>query len=402
ASWPAISELLDMPTLLWRVLNVFSVGLTLEGATAAAVSLLLGALFLVGWHWARRVSANWGSVTLIFWVLVPVGVMYAIALSRPAYNPKFLLLATPAFYILAARGLGQLSRLSSSPVLRPLSLVVCLLLVLVPSALSLNNYYSNPAYARDDYRAILGFIDSNARDGDGILVDDKGQIDVVRYYWRGDQSLFLLPRMRPPDVTATRADVDAMLAKVQRLFAIYYATDQSDPQGIVETRLAEKAFKARDEWHGNVRLAVYGVAPEAREVQVIGAQVGSAIVLQSYALGATTLRRGDILALTLNWRAGQVPSSRYKVFVHLLDVNDKVVAQRDGEPVSDTRLTTTWRAGESIADNYGIFIDATTPPGDFRIEIGMYRADDGARLPIVRGGESISDHLILGTVQVEK
>jgi len=52
---------------------------------------------------------------------------------------------------------------------------------------------------------------------------------------------------------------------------------------------------------------------------------------------------------------------------------------------------------ETIADNYGIFIEPGTPPGDYRVEIGMYRADNGARLPIGDG-----DHLILGTVQIVK
>jgi hypothetical protein len=68
----------------------------------------------------------------------------------------------------------------------------------------------------------------------------------------------------------------------------------------------------------------------------------------------------------------------------------------DAEPVNNQSLTTMWRAGENIADNYGIFIEPGTPPGEYRIEIGMYRAEDGARL---RVGDS--DHLIIGTVKVE-
>ncbi len=416
ASWPAISESLDLPTLLWRVLNVFSAGLALEGTFATILSIVLGVLFLIGLRWTRNTNAHWGIAMLTLWVLMPVGVMFAISLSRPAYNSKFLLLATPAFFILAARGIANLKHLHLSPkgtvqvmriaswasVLRLPSFVFFALVILVPSVLSLNNYYSDPNYARDDYRTILQFVDSNARAGDGILVDAPGQIDVVRYYWRGSQPLFLLPRTRPADPAATRADVDDMLGKVQRLFAIYYATEQSDPQGIVEARLAEQAFKARDEWHGNVRLAVYGVAPAARGASSpVDAKFGGEITLIGYQLDTRVARAGDVLTLTLHWRADQTPAARYKVFVHLVDANNRIVAQRDGDPVSDTRTTTTWRAGDSIADNYGIMIDAGTPPGEYTIEIGMYRADNGARLPIARSDETIGDHLILGTVQVQ-
>jgi mannosyltransferase len=404
AAWPSISDALDLPTLLWRVLNVFSVGLTIDAGTALPVALAFGILFFVGWYRKRDANADWVTVSLILWTLVPVMAMYIVSLSRPAYNPKFLLLATPPFFILAARGLSKIypgvflqqrHGVTKRRQFRFLFFLIAVLAV-VGSFPALRNYFDDPQYARDDYRAIVQFIDSNSRDGDGILVDAPGQIDAVKYYHRGNQPLFLLPRMRPPDPAQTIADVDDMLAKTRRLFAIYYATEQSDPQGIIETRLAQQAFKASDEWRGNVRLAIYGVAPNTRAApQSLNVKFGNEITLIDYQLDARQASAGDVLNLTLNWRAEQTPSTRYKVFVHLLDANNQVIAQRDGEPVSDTRITTTWHAGETIADNYGIFIDPGTPPGDYKIEIGMYNTSNGERLRI---GDS--DHLIIGSVKV--
>ncbi len=408
ASWPSISEPLDLPTLLWRVLNVFSVGTTIDAGTALPVAIAFGVLFFIGWRKTRDANANWVIVTLILWTLVPVAVMYVVSLSRPAYNPKFLLLATPPFFILCARGLSRIHpgiflhrREGDARSWIDNRLVWLLWIVSVLAAVgpfpSLRNYFFDAQYARDDYRGVVQFIDANARAGDGLLVNAPAQIDVVRYYWRGDQQLFLLPTGRPPDAARTRADVDAMLGKVTRLFAIYYATQQSDPQSIVETRLAENAFKARDEWHGNVRLAIYGVAPSPRgTMQSMDAKVGDEIVLVGYQIDQREARAGDVLTLMLNWRAAQTPSTRYKVFVHLLDANGQVVAQRDGEPVGDTRITTLWRVGEIIADNYGVFIEPGTPPGEYKIEIGMYRAETGERLRIGEG-----DSLVIGIVRVQ-
>jgi len=407
ASWPSISEPLDLPTLLWRVLNVFSVGVTLDDSVAIGIALAFGIVFLIGCRCTTNPLSYCPTVPLILWTFVPIAVMYAVSLSRPAYNPKFLLLATPAFLILVARGLARIhpgifERGSKYPPQSPLwSFVFWALSIIIAVGFfpALENYYFNPRYARDDYRAGVRFIDANERAGDGILINAPGQIDVVRYYRRGNQQLFLLPRMRPPDPVATRADVDAMIGKTQRLFAIYWSTDQSDPQRIVETRLAERAFKARDEWHGDVRLALYGTAPAERPrgaAQQLDARFGDAIALSSYQLDGREARGGAVLTLTLNWRVEQIPNARYKVFVHLLGANDQIVAQRDGEPVGDLRPTTTWRAGETIADNHGIFVEPGVPPGDYRVEIGMYRADNGARLPVGGG-----DHLILGTVQIK-
>lgn len=407
ASWPSISEPLDLPTLVWRVLNVFSVGLTLEGDLATIAWILFGVLFLLG---CLR-----PAVPLTLWTLVPVAAMYIVSLTRPAYNPKFLLLATPAFYILAARGLDwvlgfrlQLSKfrvqgLRNTPYTLPLTHHAPRLLslgifsfILISNLQSLGNYYFEPRYARDDYRTLVHWIDANERAGDGILINAPGQIDVVRYYWRGHQQLFLLPRMRPADSITTRADVDDMLGKVQRLWAIYWATDQSDPTRIVETRLAERAFKARDEWHGNVRLAVYGIAPSVRDAPRALYVRFDTMLLHSYQLDLRDARVGDVLTLTLHWRVEQTPNTRYKIFVHLLDANGRVVAQRDGEPFADLRPTTTLRVGETLVDNYGVFIKPDTPLGEYHIAIGVYRADDGARVRV-----DDRDHLILGTVTIK-
>ncbi|MCL4489694.1 MAG: glycosyltransferase family 39 protein [Chloroflexi bacterium] len=412
AAWPAISEPFDLPTLVWRALNVFSVGKTLDPSAAFIIVVAFAILALAGLVPGRERRDDFGALSLLAWTLAPLGVLYVISLSRPAYDPKFLLLAVPPFLILVARGVARIyqaillrGRHSSSGRMgyAYLSIAALAAMACIPA---LRNYYEDPRYARDDYRAILEEIDQNEKPGDGILVDAMGQIDVVKYYHRGHQALYLLPRMRPPDPQETRADVDDMLGKVGRLFAIYWATAQSDPQGIVESRLAQKAFKAEDRWYGDVRLALYGVGAISQgSVQKSGVKVGDEITLESFWLGGGeangTAHRGDIVLLSLNWRADRSPTGRYKVFVHLLDSDGRVVAQRDGEPVGDTRITTSWRAGEAVEDHYGVLIPAQLPAGEYRIEVGMYRADNGARLAMTDAeGQALGDHLILGSVRV--
>ncbi len=409
ATWPAISEPFDLPTLLWRSLHAFSVGLTLEGSTAAMSTVAFGLLFVIGLLPGRQARANWGRAIVLLWVLTPIGAMYAISLSRPAYDPKLLLLATPAFLVLVASGLARLAQATIGATERlrlgvtrlAYASGVMAIVVLIPAVPSLRNYYSDAHFARDDYRSIVRYIDSAERPGDGILVDAPGQIDVVRYYRRGGQPFFLLPRMRPPEPVATRADVDQMLERVQRLYAIYWATDQSDPQRIVESRLAENAYKARDTWYGNIRLAIYGAEPRLMQEQNVRARFSNEITLESDELVQGTLRGGDIAAIALHWRADIVPSGRYKVFVHLLDAQGQVVAQRDGEPMADLRPTSTWRPGETITDRYGILIEPGIPPGDYQIELGMYRPEDGSRLTIMgANGQAQGDSLILGSIHV--
>ncbi|HEX7587110.1 MAG TPA: glycosyltransferase family 39 protein, partial [Anaerolineae bacterium] len=171
AAWPAISDSVDLPTLLWRVLNVFSVGTTLDVATALPIAAAFGVLLFASIRWMRDAQTDFAAGALGLWLIAPVGVMYAISLSRPAYNPKFLLLATPAFFILAARGMARIypglflrdryaaGKRSS---LRWFYFLVGVF-VAVGFVPSLRNYYFNPAYARDDYRSIVQYVDSVAR-----------------------------------------------------------------------------------------------------------------------------------------------------------------------------------------------------------------------------------------------
>ena len=140
----------------------------------------------------------------------------------------------------------------------------------------------------------------------------------------------------------------------------------------------------------------------------VDAQFGNGIRLLGYDLAATTVRPGETVGLTLYWTSGGNVGQRYKVFTHLLgDVFNATTGnflwgQVDSEPAANTRPTTTWRAGEVIVDEYAIPLAADAPPGTYRIEIGLYDAVSGGRLPLLGpDGAPAADHLILTVVEVE-
>ena len=110
--------------------------------------------------------------------------------------------------------------------------------------------------------------------------------------------------------------MDAELAEIaaqhKRLYALYWATAESDPTGIVERWLEANTFKATDEWIGDVRLVTYAV-PEAlgaveMEQPLEDVRLGEAIALRGYSLAPESLDGGDILQITLFWEALRVPA----------------------------------------------------------------------------------------------
>ena len=107
------------------------------------------------------------------------------------------------------------------------------------------------------------------------------------------------------------------------------------------------------------------------------------------------------MQLTLYWQALQEMGISYTVFTHLLDTEDRMWGQMDSIPGRGEAPTTSWLEGEVITDRHEIVVDPEAPPGEYVIEIGMYDASTGQRLPIYSGGQRVEgDRLLLTTVQV--
>jgi mannosyltransferase len=421
-TWPAVSPSFSLRFLLEELLRVFSLGLSVEPRTtpvvmAFGVLLVLGVLPFVFWPRGQRTPSRphilprpelEGLLCCVLYLCVPVLAMYLLSLSRPAYDPKFLLLAAPAFCLLLARGVatewlttdgGGRARAISRWCLAGL----LLLFVVVASAVSLRNYYYDERYARDDYRGIARYISAVGQEGEAIILNAPGQMDIFSYYYQGDLPIYPLPGQRPLDERKTREALEQIVARHRRLYALFWGTAESDPGRFIEGWLDQRTFKALDSWFGNVRLAIYAV-PQAEisgEIQhPLDLTLGDDITLLGYSISSSEVTAGDILQLTLFWQASRPCDQRYKVFTHILDGRSNIVGQRDAEPVGGTRPTTTWQAGELIADNYGVLVLPGTPPGEHQLEVGMYDLETGVRLAVSRDGEPLGDRVLLEPIHV--
>jgi hypothetical protein len=97
---------------------------------------------------------------------------------------------------------------------------------------------------------------------------------------------------------------------------------------------------------------------------------------------AGPLRPGQTLLLRVDWQPLQAIDRNLKVFVHLVDAGDNVLAQFDGYPQGGDYPTPQWRPGEIIADTYPIALPASAPPGPYRLFLGLYDETTLERLPV--------------------
>jgi len=135
------------------------------------------------------------------------------------------------------------------------------------------------------------------------------------------------------------------------------------------------------------------------------ANLGDSVTLLGYDLAETEVKPGGPLHLTLYWQTRKKMDTSYTVFTHLLDAQNRIWGQKDGLPRSGEAPTTGWLPGEVIVDEYEIPIKPDAPLGEYVIEVGIYEATTGERLPAFSedGKRLPDDRIILGEkVQVRR
>ena len=112
------------------------------------------------------------------------------------------------------------------------------------------------------------------------------------------------------------------------------------------------------------------------------------------------IRPGDPLPVRLTWRALGKIDAYYSMYVKLLDAEGNTVAGWDGQPRNGEAPTLLWVPGETVDDVVTLAVPAETPPGQYAVEAGMYRAEDMARCLTLNPDGVPVEQVTLGTVRV--
>lgn len=386
-----------------------------RGATVAVAALLL--LLLLALPARERAHNSQGGergllarLLPVSMVLIPLISMLLAGTTREPYF-KFMMVAAPFLALLAAHlvamawPVGQrlgAQHLRFGRFWMPLAAVLLSGMLLVGTGRSLSNLYYNSAFARDDYRGIARRIEATGHPNDGIILNAPNQWEVFTYYHQEGAPVYPIPRghANSDEIAAELAEITA---RHDRLYALFWGDAEQDPQRHVERWLDAHAFKAQEEWVGDVRFVTYAVPPEPAQAMEVAAGVtfGEEISLLGYTLRGNPLAPGDIIQVTLYWQAMQTPPERYKVFLHLLDQQGNLVAQRDAEPGGNVAITTTWAPAETVVDNHGVLLPLDLTPGSYELYVGLYPLfDPQQRLIFDEGGDG-KDSYHLGTITVQ-
>ncbi|HUN22345.1 MAG TPA: glycosyltransferase family 39 protein [Anaerolineales bacterium] len=385
--------------------------------TLLAGLLAFAVLVGVGWWWDGL--ANWrGKWLALSAALLPSLFLLTRGLTAPQYA-KFLLMCVPAWLLLAGHGLAVLGqvgwqamcalnprntcRVPLGTALLGAGLGFAALAVVFHSVGSLQNLYTNPTFARADYRAIANQIRKTATAQDTILLVAPNQWEVFTYYYPDNPQILPLPRTRPLAVDTTLAELQQTSARSRYIYTLFWGAEQADPQGVIETWLAANLFKVSERWVGDVRFGTWSVPLQTdvpatpSHTPFTDSSAGASILLENFTLSGTTFAPGEIVQVALSWTSAQVLTRRYKVFVHFTpQPGQPPLAQSDSEPAGGTAMTTNWQAHQPVRDLHGIILPENLPSGDYWLVLGLYDSESSVRLRLPDG----TDRLALAQITV--
>ena len=103
--------------------------------------------------------------------------------------------------------------------------------------------------------------------------------------------------------------------------------------------------------------------------------------LRAARLGGDRVEAGGALPIDLVWVTKDKIDTRYTAFLHLVGPDGRTWAQGDGLLDNSLyRSTEEWEAHEVVATPLALKVEAGTPPGRYRLELGLYDRNTGKRL----------------------
>ncbi len=268
---------------------------------------------------------------------------------------------------------------------RPVALC---LLTLAVAALALSRAYGDADGRRGDFRLLVAAIEARARPGDAIVYHTVADTAALLEVYKGRWPVHSFRDDFEPARSEAQALAEDILPRYRRVWFVDYA---ASPGGVVEDRLLADGYGAGETRYGQLRLNLYALPADRPPLGPQTTRFGEVLSLTGAGWDGA-VATGDVLRLELDWQAVAPAGEDYQLFVHVLDGDGRLVAQRDvWQP------TSAWAVGTTHRMRLAVPLPPDLPSGQYRLNLGWYRLADGRRLSTDTG----DDHLALGHVEVQ-
>ncbi|WP_374687986.1 glycosyltransferase family 39 protein [Promineifilum sp.] len=396
--------------MLQDVVRFFNLGLTVDfeqGFVRLLNGLALGLLALGAWGarpWRKRLF-------LIAWLLaVVLGLMLGSLLFKPMYQGvRHIMAGSPAFLLLVASGIwvvwtwlpppvvarvgnpagattgrqeeltGWTAWRASRPAVNPFGIML-LALLLLGSTLALVNLYTDPTYAKDDFRAIVRFIETRAGARDVVLYNNAVLLPLHEHYrLRPDIAVTALPTY-PQVATGQEPELAALAADYERIwFVTDPPADGRDDARLIHAWLDDQLLQVSNRiFPARTTIAEvigYGTAADGRPPTAVSIEGLESPALRGVRVGGSQPLTLPTLWIDLFWE-GEEPAGN--VLLHFsLTGPDGLERFRYTHRLPGREES--WSSSGSNRRSYDLPLPPGLPPGVYVLSLAL---DDGELLPI--------------------
>jgi 4-amino-4-deoxy-L-arabinose transferase-like glycosyltransferase len=390
-------------------------GLWLAAGYGLVLALCLVALLAAAARTAQEgaTTANWRLspeyhplLFLLLYLLLPVALILAVSFTSPKFNARYAMISHPALLLLLAGGLAVLWQRGASSlanVARGAAALLALFFLLTAAVYADYNAYSDPAFARADFRGAARFLQQHAAADEAIILSSGHMFPVWDYYAAGGKR-YLLPDSPTLDTTRTldysiAEDLNRWLAGQGGVWLVLWQNDVVDPNGYLTSMLGDLAleepvgrtFPKLELRHYRLPAGVtFSGEPAIKHPARFN--FGDRLELLGYS------QTGD-RQVTLFWKALQPLEDDYRVSVTLRDTQGQAWGTWDGRPGAYYHPTERWRVGQVVFGRYDLKLLPGAPPGDYGLEVGVYTEENLAGLDVLdAAGAAQGKRAMLGAV----
>jgi mannosyltransferase len=389
------------------------IGLLVAGALrdrgAGATAPRSGTPFLKRWPWVTLLG-------LVLYLGLPCLLLVIVSYQRAKFHPRYLVLSSPAFFLLIGGGLAALLKVAhrAKGYRRSLALVVgCLVVVYLglTSGYALYNAYFDIDFLKDDFRSAASFIEEHKGQNEEVILTSGHMFPVFTYYYKGDD---WHPIPEEPTLSAEHVlgyevadELNRILAGKDGVWVLLWQDEVVDPVGFLTMMLGEQGrlVPYRGGFWG-LRLLHYRLPDDLHfsnqplPEHPITANFEDRIELLGYTVseGESTTRG---LEVVLYWQALQDTAEDYKVSLRLRDGYGHEWGGYDGKPTGLLYPTFRWHAGERLFGKVTIAPTVGTPPGVYQIQAGLYSDVDLVGLDVLDAqGTPLGTTATLGSIEL--
>lgn len=327
------------------------------------LAALIAVAALLRQEWTARRAGQRGPsavLTLLVVLLLPVMAVLLLASRSPKFNPRYLMLVSPAYLLLLAGGIAALISAPFAGTGRRagarLAAGTLLVALVVVSAIGLRNWFTDPAFTKAQWRELAAHVAAERAPDEAVLLVSGHAYPAWRYY-APDIPAVRLPHIAILDVQAvlgfqTGAALAEGLAGKSGAWLVQWQAEVVDPAGFVPyflDRAGQERPVDRRFWHLGLRrwqldpAATFPAEPQPQHAD--GANFDHKLAL----LGWDNPQVGEQGAmLTLYWRVLNTLTEDYQLSLVVEDAAGQELGRWDGRPAGYDYPTNRWQVGQAL------------------------------------------------------